>query len=108
MRRLAAAGLAALAAALPWLAAPAAHAASPIAAASGTAGGAKVVASRHVDARLLELTVRTPALRAATKVRVLLPTGYDRSQRRRYPVLYLLHGAGDDYRGWTRSGEVER
>jgi S-formylglutathione hydrolase FrmB len=100
VRAASAAALAALAAAVPWLAAPAARGAP--------AGGAEVVASRQVDARLLELTVRTPALRAATRVRVLLPTGYDRSPRRRYPVLYLLHGAGDDYRGWTRSGQVER
>ena len=32
--------------------------------------------ARRLDARLLELTVRTPALAAETRVRVLLPTGY--------------------------------
>ena len=34
------------------------------------------------------------------KYRVLLPAEYESSQRR-YPVLYLLHGLGGDYRDWT-------
>ncbi len=70
--------------------------------------GAAVVATRRLDARLLELTVRTPALAAETRVRILLPTGYAAAPRRRYPVLYLLHGASDDAGGWTRSGDAER
>ena len=32
--------------------------------------------------------------RGPTRVRVLLPAGYRTDPRRRYPVLYLLHGAG--------------
>jgi S-formylglutathione hydrolase FrmB len=52
--------------------------------------------------RLQELTLRTPELAAPTHVRVLLPAGYASRSARRYPVLYLLHGAGDDYRAWTR------
>jgi S-formylglutathione hydrolase FrmB len=39
-------------------------------------------------------------------VRVLLPEGY-RDSRRRYPVLYLLHGAGDTYRTWTDATDVQ-
>jgi S-formylglutathione hydrolase FrmB len=66
-----------------------------------------VVADGRIDARLHELTVRSPALGATTKLRVLLPRGYDTS-RRRYPVLYVLHGANDDYTSWTRSGDAER
>ena len=34
------------------------------------------------------------------KYRVLLPEDYATSQRR-YPVLYLLHGLGGDYKDWT-------
>ena len=37
---------------------------------------------------------------------MLLPRGYARSARR-YPVLYLLHGAVDDYRSWTTKGDAE-
>ena len=40
-------------------------------------------------------------------MRVLLPTGYRAAPRRRYPVLYLLHGADADYRAWTRYGDAE-
>jgi diacylglycerol O-acyltransferase / trehalose O-mycolyltransferase len=40
-------------------------------------------------------------------VRVLLPAGYRADARRRYPVLYLLHGAGGDYRSWTQDGDAE-
>lgn len=53
--------------------------------------------------RLVELTIANPLLDppcARTTVRVLLPTGHDRSGRR-YPVVLLLHGAGDTARSWT-------
>jgi diacylglycerol O-acyltransferase / trehalose O-mycolyltransferase len=66
-----------------------------------------VVQRRRVDARLDEWTLRTKALRDPTHVRVLLPAGYRSGARRRYPVLYLLHGAGADYRAWTRYGNAE-
>lgn len=36
---------------------------------------------------------------------IYLPPDYDTSQRS-YPVLYLLHGAGDDQTGWIQFGEV--
>lgn len=38
---------------------------------------------------------------------VYLPPDYESSQRS-YPVLYLLHGAGDDQTGWVQFGEVRR
>jgi enterochelin esterase-like enzyme len=37
---------------------------------------------------------------------VYLPPHYDSSERS-YPVLYLLHGAGDDQTGWIQFGEVQ-
>jgi S-formylglutathione hydrolase FrmB len=69
--------------------------------------GISVVRRQRLDARLEEWTLRTPALRGPTGVRVLLPAGYRDHPRRRYPVLYLLHGAGSDYRSWTRYGDAE-
>ena len=39
-------------------------------------------------------------------VRVLLPASYVRS-RARYPVLYLLHGAGDTFARWTENTDVQ-
>lgn len=37
---------------------------------------------------------------------VYAPPGYDREARRRYPVLYLQHGAGESERGWTAQGRA--
>jgi enterochelin esterase-like enzyme len=37
---------------------------------------------------------------------VYTPPGYDVNSRKRYPVLYLQHGAGEDERGWTVQGRV--
>jgi S-formylglutathione hydrolase FrmB len=43
-----------------------------------------------------------PAKPSALPVNVLLPDGY--SPRKRYPVLYLLHGHGDSYWSWSAPG----
>src|SRR4051794_6807009 len=67
----------------------------------------KLVKSEQLDPRLAELTFSTSALAAETHVRVLTPTDYDASGRTRYPVLYLLHGAIDDYKSWTDKGDAE-
>src|SRR5476649_916181 len=44
-------------------------------------------------------------LKSDRKYAVYLPPGYETSERS-YPVLYLLHGAGDDQTGWVQFGEV--
>ena len=78
--------------------------------ASSTPAGASaitVVSRQRRGARLEDWTLRTPALSDPTGVRVLLPTGYASDSRRRYPVLYLLHGADSDYQSWTRDGDAE-
>jgi len=62
-----------------------------------------LVGEQQIDPRLWDLAFTTPALSGQTHVRVLLPAGYDGSSQR-YPVLYLLHGSGADYRQWTSSG----
>jgi len=56
-------------------------------------------------ADLRTLTLVSPALGGATHVRVLLPDGYAAS-RRRYPVLYLLHGYTDSYLSWSTRSDV--
>ncbi len=38
---------------------------------------------------------------------VYTPPDYDQDQRRRYPVLYLQHGAGEDETGWIRQGRIQ-
>ena len=37
---------------------------------------------------------------------VYTPPGYDENPERRYPVLYLQHGPGENEIGWTTSGKV--
>ena len=76
------------------------------AAAGSVAGAAVVVDERAIDARTLELTIETPALTERTRVRVLLPNGYAARPHRRYPVVYLLHGALGDYRIWTDVAKI--
>ena len=48
--------------------------------------------ARSVDPRLIALAVTTAALDRPANIRILLPSGYSTHPRRRYPVLYLLHG----------------
>jgi diacylglycerol O-acyltransferase / trehalose O-mycolyltransferase len=77
--------------------------------ASHRVGGATVLARRQVAPRLLDLTVRSPALGRTAKVRLLTPVGWRPGARgRRWPVLWLLHGCCDTYRSWTRSSDVAR
>lgn len=52
------------------------------------------------------LTVNSKILNMDRKYAIYLPPGYETSQRS-YPVLYLLHGAGDDQTGWVQFGEVQ-
>jgi len=54
-----------------------------------------------------DLTVPSKILKMDRKYAVYLPPDYETSQRS-YPVLYLLHGAGDDQTGWVQFGEVLR
>lgn len=49
--------------------------------------------------------VASKILKMDRKYSVYLPPDYETSQRN-YPVLYLLHGFGDDQTGWVQFGEV--
>ena len=51
------------------------------------------------------LTMNSKILKMDRKYAVYLPPDYETSQRS-YPVLYLLHGGGDDQTGWVQFGEV--
>jgi enterochelin esterase-like enzyme len=53
------------------------------------------------------LSLKSRILNMDRKYAVYLPPDYETSQRS-YPVLYLLHGAGDDQTGWVQFGEVLR
>jgi enterochelin esterase-like enzyme len=51
------------------------------------------------------LSLPSKILKMDRKYAVYLPPDYEQSDRS-YPVLYLLHGAGDDQTGWVQFGEV--
>jgi enterochelin esterase-like enzyme len=51
------------------------------------------------------LSMTSEILDSERKYAVYLPPDYDTSERS-YPVLYLLHGGGDDQTGWIQFGEV--
>jgi putative tributyrin esterase len=48
--------------------------------------------------------VDSKALEKKMPLLVVLPDGYDADTAKRYPVVYLLHGLGGDYREWQRVG----
>jgi enterochelin esterase-like enzyme len=52
-----------------------------------------------------KLSVESKILNMERKYAIYLPPDYESSERS-YPVLYLLHGAGDDQTGWVQFGEV--
>ena len=35
------------------------------------------------------------------------PPGYDQNSTENYPVLYILHGGGEDQRGWATQGKID-
>jgi len=51
------------------------------------------------------MKMNSTILKMERKYAVYLPPDYDSSERS-YPVMYLLHGAGDDQTGWVQFGEV--
>ena len=54
-----------------------------------------------------DLSMPSKILKMDRKYAIYLPPGYETSQRS-YPVLYLLHGSGDDHTGWVQFGEVQQ
>lgn len=68
---------------------------------SGLTGSVMAQTGRVFD----NLTMDSEILKGERKYALYLPPDYETSQRS-YPVLYLLHGAGDDQTGWIQFGEV--
>lgn len=50
--------------------------------------------------------INSTILKQVRNYSIYLPADYDTSNRS-YPVLYLLHGAGDDHTSWVQLGEVK-
>ena len=66
------------------------------------------VAKQKVSGKLLEVKVTSPSLKgnllgdpAEQTIAVYLPPSYETSPKKRYPVVYLLHGYDGSSRTWT-------
>jgi S-formylglutathione hydrolase FrmB len=72
--------------------------------------GAVVTAQVAVDARTIDLTVNSPALRKTAQVRLLLPAHWASQPSRTWPQLWMLHGANEakDYTSWTAFTDLEQ
>ncbi|MDN4526310.1 alpha/beta hydrolase [Fictibacillus fluitans] len=67
----------------------------------------RVVSDTALTERLHEIVLDSPALGKQTPLRVLLPKDYDEHAKKKYPVLYMLHGCCGDYKSWTVAGDIE-
>lgn len=75
------------------------------AAATGTASATGRVT--RLGPRTLDVFLPSAALGRNAPVRLILPSSFHTQPARTYPVLYLLHGAHDDYTSWTRETDIE-
>ena len=72
-----------------------------------TAATTRAQAATGLGPRTLDVSVSSAALGRSAPVRLILPSSFDTRPGRTYPVLYLLHGAHDDYTSWTRETDIE-
>lgn len=49
----------------------------------------------------------SPVLRTWRRYFLYTPPGYDHHSAQGYPVLYILHGGGEDARGWGQQGKTD-
>jgi len=84
------------------VAVPGTLAPTPIPTPTPSAQGTPVAASEPLQGMLRDDRLLSPIIGASFPYRIYLPPDYLRSQKR-YPVLYMLHGAGGNYTEWTDS-----
>ncbi|MBW8684738.1 alpha/beta hydrolase [Chitinophaga rhizophila] len=59
----------------------------------------------HGDVRMKRYF--SPVTNSWLRCFVYTPPGYDSATDQQYPVLYLLHGGGEDERGWSAQGKTD-
>jgi len=57
--------------------------------------------------RIVTEKMQSKILNAERHYNVYLPDGFDATRPQKYPVLYLLHGLGDDHTGWAIKGQMQ-
>jgi enterochelin esterase-like enzyme len=64
-------------------------------------------ANRNVPhGQLIETHYFSTTTKSVRRVYIYTPPGYDKSKKKRYPVLYLQHGMGEDETGWGAQGRA--
>ncbi|MFI9382767.1 alpha/beta hydrolase [Kutzneria sp. NPDC052558] len=64
------------------------------------------LAEHWLGDREVDVTMRSPLVDGEATTRLLLPPDWSRDATRTWPVLYLLHGSGDDHAAWTDHTDV--
>ncbi|MFN8207868.1 MAG: alpha/beta hydrolase-fold protein [Bacteroidales bacterium] len=59
----------------------------------------------HGDIRIKQYY--SNVLKSWRRMYIYAPPGYDVNTAEKYPVLYLLHGGGEDERGWATQGKTD-
>lgn len=49
----------------------------------------------------------SPVVGAWRRMFIYTPPGYDKNPNTKYPTLYILHGGGEDERGWATQGKTD-
>lgn len=84
-----------------------AQAAPPPAGTKRADSGAQITDERWISGRIMDITVRSPAVGRTMKNRVVFPKGWTRKTTRTWPTVYLLGGGGgDDHTIWQRKTQV--
>ena len=56
--------------------------------------------------KVQQILFPSPSNKTSMRAFVYTPPGYDKDQSKRYPVLYLQHGWGEDETAWTNQGRA--
>lgn len=65
--------------------------------------------AQKVPLRIMEgLSIKSKILNQEVKYSIILPEDYYTSKTKKYPVVYLLHGLGDDESSWLEYGQVSQ
>lgn len=58
-------------------------------------------------ATVTTVQIKSEKMQRTIPANVILPDSYQ-NEKQDYPVLYLLHGAGDNYTGWSKQTEIAK
>lgn len=70
--------------------------------------GDEIYATRNVPHGEIRIKrFYSDVLKSWRRLYIYTPAGYDENTDQKYPVLYLMHGGGEDERGWATQGKTD-